>query len=166
MGKPGRQILSGIGIAVLFLGVLWILSRFVVGPMIERRVLPKTSPGLTQITTLTSVRFPPSAKLDQSLQKQGMQSMDLWARIEIEGRDVDTFIKQLPEDWQVQSIITLPFYEKRPKLEWWQPRKDSKHIAFDGDRPVKDSHRVEMFTVQIDLADPQTAVIWLWWMRG
>ncbi|HET6454121.1 MAG TPA: hypothetical protein VFI02_06930 [Armatimonadota bacterium] len=166
MEKSKRDTLWGIGIALLVIGMLWVVLRFVAGPILEHRLFPQSEPDLATITTLTSVRFPPSARLVESRLSVHGVSEDIWAKIEIDKVDVDKFIAPFPKDWRATGLSFAKYASHPKKLPWWHPDTGKKLLTFLTSGEVKDSSKLFTLMMQINMDDAKKATIYLWWGMG
>jgi len=133
-----------------------------------------TSPSLAEISDKTHLPFPPSAELVHS-RLDSWLAKELWAVVTIDQLDVTSFVASFPQPAEVQSGdrlgITNNMQGEDTGPPWWDPDSAGKFVAAVIELPLGDEVLTKYDTTNtvsllINMDDPQTAIIYLFWIAG
>ncbi len=137
----------GVILAVVAIGGFWLYSR-------------EGAPRNVDLAFVSRfVPFPESARLTNSEFHKGFQGGQLWARVEIERGDVETFVRSLPSVKRVSRTdrlgITRSHWSDHSPPSWWDPDSARRFAAANIDKSG-----VEV-SILVSLDDPKNAVVWV-----
>ena len=155
----GCGVLVVITIAAIFLGGFFLVRKF-------NRITngSYSNPSLAQISTLTSVKFPPGAKLVNSTLYVEFRAQTLWAKVEASKSAADKFVASFPKDYRFlpedKFLIT---HQPGPRdATWWTPDSSRKFVLLGKEDTIKQT----ILYILVDLDDPSVPTIFLYYTSG
>jgi len=126
-----------------------------------------TTPSLHEVSQLTSLQFPPSARLVESRLYTWL-SQELLSNVEIDRAEVDPFVEALPPQSEISHTsklgITNDIYGHNELPPWWNPNSAKTFIATIIRMPLEDYHIVNEVSLLIDMDSGQQVIIYLFWV--
>ena len=116
--------------------------------------------NLSDITRLTSVKFPPNTRLLNSrLYLRGGHCQWLWAKAEIDRADAEKLVKALSSRWELSRTEKLGitrYAESRPVPSWYNPDASRRFIAAQCFGRAGEVYRIDLL---IDMTGSKKRVV-------
>ncbi|MEN6520248.1 MAG: hypothetical protein ABFD46_03735 [Armatimonadota bacterium] len=154
---PIKKYLVSAAIAAVLIFLLFLIGDL----LLNRAFITKTEPvDLATVSKWSLVDFPHSAKLKHSLGIRHGVDSELYAEVEIDRRDVDSFVVSLrkPNNATISrkdrlqiTNSTRNWREDMPVPAWWNP-DSAKYFIAVASAPAK---------VMISLDDAKEATVWV-----
>ena len=123
------------------------------------------SPSLKELSRALQIEFPESARLLKG-KLLGMVGYTIYAKIEMDRADIDSFIASLPGSLSVSRGQRPDMDEQHAQWEWWDPSSARDFVSIVGEYQLPGCTYPNRLRILIAMDDPERAVVYLYCIGG